>query len=264
MIPASLIKGLPPFGRGVYARDTVERYADSFVALNAARNDTAAKAAEARSRGLSVWLYYTPELWRPSIWRASLARIVEQARQLNACGVIVDAEGGWETAAPGDARALGEAMRNAANTTRVGFTSYPLWRFMRVVAQACGGDVWATPQIYGRSANDAATFESWFRPWVANFGAGKVIPSIAGWASSPALGTRAGFAAYLANLPGGAGFIAWDEAGEAPEYIIEELSRYAPPDMVAHVGRALAAQPIVAVTLAASVGVAGFAAYRGL
>ena len=250
MIPPALLPGLPPFGRGGYARDVLESYLGSFVALNAWRSDVAAQARQARSRGLRVYLYGTPERWRPDTWRPSLARIIAQCRSLGLDGIIADAEGNWSGQVE-EARALGRALAQASDAVNVGFTSFPSWPYVRELAAQCRGKVWGTPQIYGRTGTGEGTFAAWYAPWVAAFGPGRVLPSIAGWVSNDRLSTSAGFRAYLEMLPAACGCIVWDEAGSAPAHIVTALSSYTPKAMVPKAIEALMVQPLVIAILAA-------------
>jgi hypothetical protein len=249
MIPPALLPGLPPFGVGGYARDALEPYLRDFVALNAWRSDVRAQAEQAKARGLRVYLYGTPEHWRPDTWRASLGRIVAQCRELGCVGIIADAEGNWEGQSA-QARALGAELAKASAVVNVGFTSYPMWAHVRTLAAQCKGKVWATPQLYGRTGNGDAVFQRWYAPWVAAFGMGRVVPSIAGWVSSDALATSEGYRAYLAAIPPACAVIAWDESGSAPRHILQALSTYKPGNRAAKTVEALFVQPLVVVTIA--------------
>lgn len=247
MLP-SLLAGLPPFGLGMYGRNTWrEGYPLRFVVIAERRTDAPAQVAAARAAGVTPWLYSGPDSWTPSEWRASLARIVEKARTLGCEGIVADPEGGWPDLPTArrnaEALALGQALAGASSTTRVGVTSYPLFPALDALAEGCGRSVWGSPQIYGRTSQDPDAFAAWFDRWRARFGS-RCIPSIAGWASSPALSTPAGFRAYLAALPRAPGAIVWDEAGDSPAWIDEALSEYSPG------GNAAGTAGLAALTLA--------------
>jgi hypothetical protein len=254
-----LARAVPPFGVGIYARDTIETYRRwAFVAVNAWRSDAPSQAAQARELGASVWLYGTPERWGPGReWREGLVRIRAVAASIPGVeGIIADPETDWPALGQreryAEAAALGAALRETARSMRVGVTSYPAWPGLDALAAACAGDVWASPQIYGRTSQDPRAFEQWFARWTERFGAGRVIPSIAGWASSPALATDEGYRRYLAAIPRAPGVIVWDTAGSGtPEHIRRALATYEPGSAV-DVAHALAVHPpvIVGVLLA--------------
>jgi len=232
-IGAMLAAGVPPFGLGYYAREAIEpRPAWRFVAVNAWRSDARELVAQARERGAAAWLYGTPEHFRPDTFRDGLARLERLAGELEGVtGVIADPEGEWPELSSSRraelAAELGAGLGALARSTRVGVTSYPSWPGLEELARAAGRGVWGSPQIYGRTANDAETFARWFDMWRAHFGA-RCIPSIAGWASSPGLANAEGFRAYLARLPRAAGAIAWDATGRMPSYIADALEAYSP------------------------------------
>lgn len=232
-IGAMLAAGVPPFGLGYYAREELEpRPAWRFVAVNAWRSDAAELAREAQARGAAAWLYGTPEHFRPDTFRAGLERLERLAGEIpGIAGVIADPEGEWPELSSSRrnelAAELGAGLATLARSTRVGVTSYPSWPGLEALAREAGRGVWGSPQIYGRTANDAETFARWLDAWRAHFGA-RVIPSIAAWASSEGLATPEGFRAYLARLPRAAGAIAWDVTGRMPAYIVEGLEAYSP------------------------------------
>lgn len=230
MIPALL--GLPPTGLGVYVREAIETHPRwDFAAVNASRVDAAEQARELRARGVSqIWVYATPEHFRPDTWRDGLARGASVAASIGAVGIIADPEGNWLATREHRAQAiaLGQALGSLARTgVRVGLTSYPEWRYVETVAEAAGGALWGSPQVYGRTSQSPAVFARWVNRWRAVFGE-RLAVSIAGWASSDALASDAGFRAYLAALPDSPGRIVWDAAGNMPTRISDALESARP------------------------------------
>ena len=244
----TLFPSMPPLGRGLYARDTVEPGAWDVVAIDHRRSDRRAQAADARRRGADVFVYSTPEAWRPGEWAATLPRIVAVARELGASGIIADPEGGWEGRADRErgAAELGRALANVSGVS-VGVTSFPSWPGLEGLASEAGGAIWVSPQLYGVTrAPTAALYESWFRPWADRFG-GRAIPSIAGWYARESYRTPSGFAAYLATLPRVGGFLAWDAAGTMPRALREALLAWDPGSTI--VARARTVPPFVVVAI---------------
>lgn len=225
MNPAALLlAGVPPSGMGLYARETIEAGPWSFVAVNASRADRAAQAAEVHRRGAQLWLYATPEAWRPDTWMASLSAIVTKARELDAVGIIADPESGWRGT---DAAALGRALAETAHDVRVCVTSFPEFPSLVSLAAGCGRMVSASPQIYGRTTQDGEVWARWIGHWRDLFG-GRVCLSIAGWPADESMNHAEGYRAYLARLPKVGGAIVWDATGAAPHYISDALADYSP------------------------------------
>lgn len=258
MNPLALInRGAPPAGLGAYLRADAQPNVSlwRFRAVNAARADYAQVASQARSYG-RVWMYSMPNVWVPSNWRNELERIYARTIEVGAEGFIVDCENEW----PGlgnaerarEFEALGARMVEMARDVRVGFTSFPNLPGIDVLGRVAGGHIFATPQIYGIDANDAATFQRWFDKWVATFGRAHVIPSIAAWVSGPALSTPERYRAYLAQLPRAGGAIAWT-TGTPPSWMQAELARYSPGGnalaTVLLAGASYAARPVFLVAL---------------
>jgi hypothetical protein len=240
---ASMLAGLPPFGLGLYARDTIEPLPWAFVAVNAWRSDAAQQVEQARARGAAVWLYGTPEHFQPATWRDGLARLERMSSALPVVGIIADAETEWPSLV-GSARAeaataFGLELARLSSSTRVGFTSYPSFPALAELAAAAGRGVWGSPQIYGRTSQDAETFATWFDSWRIHFGA-RCIPSIAGWAASPSMSSAEGFAAYLSRLPHAPGAIVWDGAGNMPSAIRDGLASFHPGGSSAGTASAIA------------------------
>jgi hypothetical protein len=231
-----LLAGMPPSGLGCYVRDVVPGAPFRFRVINAARNDHAQQVARARELGGEVWLYSTPNEWRPTraaferstdrTWQEGLARIVERALAAGADGIIADPEGGWTGAHDGEAEQLGRALAEVSSQLRVGVTSYPSWAGLEPCARAAGDRVFGSVQIYGRDANSAEAFAGWFNRWHRAFGS-RLGLSIAGWYATEAH-RGSGFRAYLERLPRASSAIAWLGTGEVPEHIAHELSLYSP------------------------------------
>lgn len=267
---AAILGGVPPWGLGLYARDTIETGPFRFIALNAHRGDLAAQVAEVRARGAQLWLYSTPENWRPDAWAAELARIVELARVHGAVGIIADPEGGWTGEMPAGAgsrddvaAALGTALAAASDSTRVCVTSYPSWPGLDALARAAGRRVSASIQIYGRTTQDAEEWARWYAGWRSRFGS-RLCLSIAGWPADDSMDSAAGYASYLARLPKSGGAIVWDAAGAAPTYIQEGLASYQPGGTLlgtlTHACRAMLAAPGALVTLGTVVAIVAIVA----
>lgn len=221
---ALLFAGVPPKGKGLYARETVEPGDWDFIAINHTRSDRATQAAEVRRRGARLWLYSTPETWQPETWRETLTNILARARELGAVGIIANPESEWGTA---DAAPLGTALAEAADEFQVVCASYPNWHGLARFAEAAGRKVSGSVEIYGNSSMDPEVFASWYAAWHSAFG-GRVCLSIAGWPTNEAMSDAEGFRAYLASLPKSGGAIVWDATGDAPTYITDALATYQP------------------------------------
>lgn len=229
---AQILGGVPPAGLGLYIRDNLDPRLGRFVALNATRADLRTQAAAARARGQEVWLYSMPSEWRPNAWRDSIASIEDRARTVGAVGIIADPENGWpelsSTVRRRELAALGQALAALAGSTRVGVTSYPMLPDVRYLAEGCGTRVFGSPQLYGRTATDAATLRGWYDRWRdAGFGP-RLVPSIAAWPASSQLETPEGFQRYLDALPRAGGAIGWRATGAMPRHIAAALAAYEP------------------------------------
>lgn len=232
--------GLPPTGRGIYARaQSVDWLAGfDFVALHRARRDTPQKARDLMARGVSVWLYSTPAEWAPGAWQAELQIIGDMALNLGVAGIIADPENGWPSVSRAvrdrEASALGAGLAELAMSTRVGVTSYPAFPARRQIAAACEGRVWGSPQIYDKGYSAERIF-AFYSDWLALFGDARVIPSISAWpssrsgsASTSRLRTREGFRAYLTQfVPPAVGAIGWPTQNAAP-YFKQEILAWHP------------------------------------
>lgn len=262
-ISAIALAGVPPAGLGVYGRDVVLGEPFRWRAVNGSRADSAAQAQRARELGGGVWLWSGPESFAPSAWRATLARLASLAESYGAEGVIVDPESAWPGLARGarqrELAAFGEALRDLSSRMRVGITSYPSFPDLETLAEHAGSAVWGSPQIYGRTSLDPAAFAQWYSRWTGIFGATRVIPSIAGWASSDGIDTGPEYRAYLDSLPRASGAIVWPPQGNLPRHIAAELATYSPGgNAVASAGRALAsfaARPVFMVAAVAAIAI---------
>lgn len=225
MNPLSLLlAGVPPCGKGLYARDTVEPGRWDFIAIQHSRSDRAAQAAEVHRRGAQLWLYATPEHWQPSTWRETLALIVVRARELNAVGIIANPESRW---AREDAGPLGAALAEVALEFRVVVASYPDWHGLADCAAAAGRRVSGSCEVYGRASSDPEVWARWLAAWSDAWG-GRVCMSIAGWPAVDTMADSEGFRLYLSRLPKVGGVIVWDASGDAPTYITDALEEYEP------------------------------------
>lgn len=230
--------GLPPFGTGVYVRNTVNGLPDvRFYFVNAERSDRIEQARALQGRGKQVWFWVGPEMSRHDTWERGLARSMESVNAVRGEGILVDPErnrntGGWMVSDARDRMArFGEACAAAAADTRVGMTSYYSHPGVREFAAAAGDRVWGTPQLYGHVETNPAEWQRQFEGWQAYFGATRVIPSISGWVTHPSgqtggQDTPEGYAAYLAACPKASGAIAFLGAGRTPDYVVQQLEAY--------------------------------------
>lgn len=228
-LSAQILAGDPPSGLGPFLRDAYVPGPWNYVLINAWRGDASALAATARAAGLGVWLYGTPDHFRPSSWREGLAYLLNRIDSLHADGGIVDAEDGW-SGQDAEATAMGAAMRTASSSARLGFTSIPTWGPLHAFCAAAGESVFGVIQMYGHSLPgpiDAGTIRAWWSRWAALFGA-RLIPAIAGWVANPLQQTAEGYAQYLAMLPAAPGAMVWLEVGVMPSQIVAGLRNYQP------------------------------------
>lgn len=240
MNPAALISaGRGPVGRALYLRDGLLSSGDLGVAaaravgartvfINFGRRDLGAILEAHGGRG---WLYGLPDAWRPGSWRGTLERCLERVRETGAAGILADPENGWPQASDSEARALGEALAQAARETRVGVTSYPLFPRLDALADACRGWVWGSPQIYGASGGPAE-WRAWHARWVRAWGPGSVVPSLAagggGLAAPRAFhGSAQGLLDYWRSVPRGAGIIFWPGAS-IPAHVADAAQQFHP------------------------------------
>lgn len=265
---AIIMGGVPPASLGVYGRAVVLGAPFRWRAVNASRADVATQVAQARAYGGGVWLWSGPESFSPRAWRGTLARILSLCESLGCDGIIVDPESEWPAlttaARASELIAFGAALRDASTRVRVGITSYPMFPGIDVLAREAGSRVWGSPQIYGRTSLNAADFDSWYARWTDIFGAARVIPSVAGWESVPALGTADGFRAYLASVPRAGGAIVWPPQRELAPHIAAALADYSPGGnpvgTAAAVAFSVAARPtfMVAALVVAALAVGAF------
>jgi hypothetical protein len=232
--------GLPPFGLGVYVRNTVEGLPNvrSYFVF-AARADRLEQARALQDRGKQVWFWIGPEAVKHDNWQRGLDRLLESVAAVRGEGILVDPErnrntGGWMVPNARDEMArFGEACGRAAAETRVGMTSYYAHPGVREFAAAAGDRVWGTPQLYGHVETNPAEWLRQFRGWQSYFGSTRVIPSISGWVTHPsgATGgqqTAEGYQRYLDNCPKASGAIAFLGAGRTPAHVVRALEAYSP------------------------------------
>lgn len=232
-IIAVLARGVPPIGRGYYARSHAMRGPYAFAIVNATRSDYAAVAAQCRSYGQQVWLYMTPEKWHPDNWVASLLEISGKRRAIGCTGFIADAETRWGALAREERRRLlgnfGRALAAEADNCRVGFTSFPDFPDLDALAHAAGDAIFGSPQVYGQDPqNRASVFAGWWARWRALFGP-RLLLSFALW--PPEDNTRMqsldGYTEYLSHLPHACGAAGWT-TGDPPNYMLAQLPSYEP------------------------------------
>lgn len=227
-VGALALAGVPPHGLGAFARDVIEPDPFRFIAINAGRSDVAQQAAAVRAAGRELWLYQTPGAFTPANWRATLARLRVLVPQLGAVGYIADFEDLWpglsRSSRQRDLAAAGAELAGDATNMRVGFTSYPLFPDLEVLAAAAGAGVFGVPQIYHGA--HASSFAAWWAHWQDRFT--NNIPAIAAWAADGTQQTAEGYRAYLRALPHASGAIVWQGTGRLPSYIRRELASYEP------------------------------------
>lgn len=185
-----------PRGIGVYLRapsmykgTTPEAYARAMGArwvAPVASKYSDAQLAELVRAGFRVWLFEHPSEWVPSKAAATLAALTARVRALGLSGVVVDTETAPQWASAGRAFALAFAASMAASPVPILWTTVPAWPYWREFAEATrGSKVYGSPQIYGVAASSslraADVRAQWLARWRAEWGAGRVVPSIAGW-----------------------------------------------------------------------------------
>lgn len=215
-----------PHGLGIFARGRLIAGPWRHVIVNAWDRNAVALVSQARAAGAElVLLFGMPGKFTPATWRAGVTFIRGKVRTTGADGYVVDVETGWaNSGASGRAQAtaLGAELAADAASMSVGITGFPFLSVLAELATAAGANVFAILQIYGRQAQDAASFRQWFERWHRYFGA-RLCLAVAGWASSAPLQTPAGFAAYLQALPSAPSHTLWTEGG-LPAYIAQALS----------------------------------------
>lgn len=226
----SLLSATPPRGKGIYSRDAYSSEFLSgfdFVVLNAANTrDTGRHAEYLAERGVPYWFYVGPRDSRPDSWQSGIFKCQRALQRHGGKGFLLDPEGGWAGGNASMAEAMGAALGAAAGDTRVGFTSYPSWAYTERVFNAAGGQIFGSPQIYGKTSwkNNRGALVSWYNRWVSIFGAGKLVPSVSLWdgssSNAPAVITSpALYAQYLSDLPASAGAIAWSDTRGGPAWM---------------------------------------------
>lgn len=255
-LSAKLLAGVPPFGLGIYGRDSIERGPWSWRSYNAERTGDVREQFFAGGGG---WLWAGPASMRPDVWQRGVDDLEALAVELGASGIIVDPEGGWPQISRAERERQGRAFgeRCAAASVRVGMTSYPLWPARRAFVEGAGGKVWGTPQIYGISVRTPDQIARAWDDWTGLFGAGKLIPSIAAWRDprSDLLQSAEGYADYLSRIPHACGAIAFDTGNRSsdpnrtsiPSFMRDALAGYHPGGSaigtVIYAARAVLARP---------------------
>ena len=202
-ILAPVAAGVPPVGIGLYARGRVG--------------------------APGPWQWYVGREWsfaNVDQMRAdpvaATQRAIAEAIANGRSGAILD----WETdATEAQVRAVTALVVANAARTRVGFTSYPSWRYVGLIAQLTHGLMWGSPQLYFDPATNARGWEH----WRSAFGA-RLIPSAKGYvvgahtsdAMAAALRTPAGYAAYLESVPRAGGVIIWPNH-PVPQYMLDAI-----------------------------------------
>lgn len=228
--------GAPPHGHGIYARGQEVSFLAQydFVCLTSGRADAREKGRALKAQGKRLWIYQGAYDWGKSQWRAAQARCEALAEELGADGCIADCEMGWESASRADAEEMARSL--VASRFRWGFTSYPMWRFLSAVGPIFRGKVWGNPQIYGRTSyvqahgdliRQKAIHGEWWGLWVNAFGAGMVIPAVAGWVAHESQSTPDGFRAYLETIPHSQGAIAWTTNND-PAFLTAVYKEWSP------------------------------------
>lgn len=246
-IGALLATGVPPTGRGLFARgDSIIAGPWDFVSIVSGAR-WRELAAMAHARNLPHWFFLGPSAWRPESWRDTVPTIVARARATGAQGIIADVENGWpeldnDTRAR-ELTALGRKLAEVSNETRVMLTSYPGLPGLATLARACGDRVVGNVQIYGRGSREAAVFQRWYDRWAAAFGP-RLTVSVAGEGWSPEndwLNEPGAFPRYLASIPRSAGGLVWYEGSDIPEANKRALASWNPGGALPLAGAAQAA-----------------------
>lgn len=227
-ISATLQRGMPPTGLGIFLHGRWIPGPWHFAAINAWRSDAAMLARTAQAAGCDVWLYGMPTQFTPSAWAASLATLKSRADSIpGVVGLIIDAEMDWSASDNAQATAMGHAAAALSSDYRIGITSYPTWAGLAPFAQAAGESVFGLVQVYGRTSQNPVDWAAWLRRWQAFFGT-RLGMATAGWVTNPAWGTPEGFATYLSGLPAVPSAIVWPEGDTIPPFIITAYNGYQP------------------------------------
>lgn len=237
-ILATLNRGAPPIGLGMFMRASFVDGPWSWVAILGSASNYAHEAGAARAAGKQVWLYAMPASFKPDTWRDGLAMLLARAQEVGAEGIIVDPETDWPNmpspARVDQAQAFGAALRDAAEVTRVGITSYPAFGPLFQIASAAGDACFGVPQLYGQpGAFTQSEIDAQWSRWRQAFGM-RLIPAFAAWQPTdhPELGDAGVYAAYLDRLPRAGGAIGWT-AGPIPVNQMNAIARWSPGGNVA-------------------------------
>lgn len=248
-LEALLLAGMPPVGRGVFARSSVPLGPWRWVAV-AADNRAQQNVDEARRRGLEVWLYRGADAFQVGNWRATLAEMVRIGRALNVPRLIPDPESMGHDA--GAMAALGAELALLANDFRICVTSYPDVAHLDLLLAPLGERVSGLVQIYARTSQSPSDWRVWFNRWVPHFGARLSIVAAA-WQAGPSQANETAYQHYLANLPHSAGAGFW-YASSPPAWMLAAISNYEPGGSFvgtyAYAARAYAARPVGVGTIA--------------
>lgn len=224
------LRGVPPFGLGAFDRGSegVPGAPYTWRAIYADASTTARDATQSKRLG-STWLFLMPDAWRDDTWRASLNRIITKCNALGCDGIIVNPE---QYMTIESANAFGQALSDASEDVRIGLVTIPAFSRLSQLAAKAGGKIWATYEAYGRTARGAETFAAWHSRFEDLFGAGRVIPSIAGWVPETPLGRELasgeGYKKYLEEIPKACGAAAWTTSNTIPRHMRAPLSEYSP------------------------------------
>lgn len=190
-----------PSGRGLYDRGnpslypngfvgiTAKSYGCKWVAVNSSQRARVQVAQDAKSRGLKVWAWSYPDEWLPNTWEQGLERIRENAQQMGAVGIIVDAEEwpAWRAAGRRELERFADQLELAARHIPMGFTTFPSWGGKDVIRERVPSLSWVNPQVYGvrngpKKADEGPLqwADQWKREWRQ-----PVIPALAAWGREP-------------------------------------------------------------------------------
>lgn len=223
---ASINRGAPPIGLGVFLRSDYVDGPWSWVAVLGSAGNYAHVAGQAKAAGKQVWIYSMPASFGPTSWRDGLAMLLTRGAEIGAEGIIVDPETGWGASDNQQISAFGAALQDAATHTRVGITSYPAWGPIVGLAQASGDACFGVPQLYGQQgAFTQAEIEAQWSRWRTAFGT-RLIPAFAMWvpADHPEMAEAATYDAYLRRLPAAGGAIGW-MSGPIPVHMMQAVQR---------------------------------------
>lgn len=166
---------------------------------------------EARTApALKVFVWAGPQYWRPDTWAATLTLLQGQVTTHRMDGLIADVEDWtsprndfrpWQQATTAEKQQLVQRLASAAETTSVGFTSFPAHAMVEQVARS-SRRIWGSPQLYGLRTTTIAQLQQQRVRWAGLFS--QITVSLAAWDRDAAEQTT-----YLRNWANEAGALFW-------------------------------------------------------